>query len=359
LQHSKRILIAPLDWGLGHTTRCVPLINYLKSEGHHPILAGNNLQLSFFKKYFPSAETVYLDGYNVRYPHHASLLLLHLFLQTPAILKKIEQENQWLQQFIKTYSIDAVISDNRYGLYHQNIPSVIITHQLQPSVPHFLRNGVRKLHYHFLEKFEDCWVPDIAEENNLAGSLTHPEYMPHKTKYIGWLSHLFPPKNQEESNKHLLVLLSGLEPMRSQLSALLWQQIQHYEGQVVFIEGSKSVVRKCTANHIQWQAQLQSEELKKLMQEAEIVICRSGYSSVMDLVTLQKKAILIPTPGQTEQEYLATYLQQKEIFPCCSQNEFQLKRALNLSKDFPFKQRFSKECFLLHQQVLTEWLKSF
>jgi hypothetical protein len=294
----------------------------------------------------------------VRYPATSAALLPYLLWQSPRLLQAVKNEHRWLLQAVKTHALDAVISDNRYGLHHPHLPSVIITHQLQPQVP-FFSSFVRRLHYGWLSRFQACWVPDVAAAENLAGELSHPVRAPSHTQYLGWLSHLYPCEEVRAKHNQLLVLLSGLEPFRSQLSSLLWQQLAGYEGNIVFVEGNSKVRRSHIPSNIQWFPTLSSVELLPFMQEATYVLCRSGYSSLMDLIALRKQAILIPTPGQTEQEYLARYVATRGVFISFPQRNFKFNEAYKAALTFPYKSLFAEEKFNRHKEVLNEWLLSF
>jgi len=272
--------------------------------------------------------------------------------QVPGLLTTIKSEHDWLKKVVVQYNIDAVISDNRYGLYHDTIPCFIMTHQLQvmSGWGSTVDNIVRKLHYKYLDKFNECWIVDDAE-TGLAGKLSHPAVLPQRSAYMGLLSQLSQVEKPGEG--YLLVLLSGPEPQRSILSDMLWQQLKHYDGKVVFVEGSMNTTAKTNIPaHITYHQQIVKAELEKILSGADIVICRSGYSTLMDLVRLNKKAILIPTPGQTEQEYLAEYLRNKGIFTSAKQNDFDLMKCLDIASRFEFKRPGYKAAFDIYKQVI-------
>lgn len=358
----KKILIAPLDWGLGHTTRCVPMIRCMLSLGQHPVFAGNEWQRNFINKSFSNIETIHLDGYNVRYGKTNSGFLYSLLLQVPRIYKTIRAEHKWLMEKAEEQHFDGILSDNRYGLFHPAIPSVVMTHQLeiQSGMGNVADKSLQKVHYRYLERFNECWVPDLAGTDSLSGKLGHPEALPKASSYIGLLSQLQATETPDENDKSLLILLSGPEPQRSILSALLWEQLYHYIGKIHFVEGSAAAeTPKNIPPHITHYKQLNNEQLLPLLQNAKLVICRSGYSTLMDLVRLNKKAILIPTPGQTEQEYLGKYLQEQGVFYCQSQKTFELSRALAGAGQFPYRSiGAGTSSFELYRPVLDKWLQS-
>lgn len=277
--------------------------------------------------------------------------------QIPGLLRAIKKEHIWLEGVVTKHRIDAVISDNRYGLYHKDIPCVIMTHQLQvmSDMGRIIDNAIRKMHYKYLNKFNECWVVDAKEGTGLARGLSHPAILPDTSSYIGLLSQM--QYREPKTKGYLLVLLSGPEPQRTILSDKIWKQIQDYNGQVVFVEGSRSAIARTNIPaHITYHRQLVKDELEETLSGADIVICRSGYSTLMDLVKLNKKAILIPTAGQTEQEYLARHLDERGTFLCMTQSKFNLQKAIQYSKRFPFLDTNFQMSFDAFQIVLDKWL---
>ena len=351
------MLIAPMDWGLGHTTRCIPLMRCMQRLGHIVVFAGNEWQRSFIEQTFPAIENIHLEGYNVTYGATSGLEKVSLLSQVPRLRLAIKKEHAWLQQHIAAIRPDAIISDNRYGMYHPSVPSVIMTHQLQiqTGMGNAMNRAVQKMHYKFLERFDSIWVPDTEGTNNLGGALSHTTPLPKNTSYLGLLSQF--DAGEANTDEHLLVLLSGPEPQRTMLADLLWQQAMQHKGKVVFVAGTEQVARpQHIPEHITYHARLSGDVLKTAIQKASMVVCRSGYSTIMDLVRLSKRAILIPTPGQTEQEYLARHLQQQDVFPCASQKGFDLTKALSNAADFPYDLPKSGAYFHDHEAILEKWI---
>jgi uncharacterized protein (TIGR00661 family) len=357
-----RILVAPLDWGLGHVTRCVPIMKHLLHLGHQVIFAGNASQEQYIKSIFPKIETLFLEGYNVRYAKKKIGLVPRLIAQIPRLKKRIKKEHLWLQEAIKTHKLDCVLSDNRYGLYSNHIPCIIITHQLQilSGYSNYIDKFLLKIHYKFIERFNQCWVVDIANDNGLSGNLAHPPVMPKiKTEYIGLLSQCAnqPIKKGGKTEAIILILLSGAEPQRSILSDSLWKKAVKSDKHIIFVEGNENAVTPTTIpNHISYHKRLSANNLITAINESSIVICRSGYSSLMDLVAMNKKAILIPTPGQTEQEYLAKLMHQKKFFMAAQQHKFDIQTSLLNAAIFGFTKMPFENAFDLHKQCINQWL---
>lgn len=356
----KHILLSPLDWGLGHTTRCMPLIEYLRGQSDIKIIiAGHEEQLNFLANRFPELSFELLEGYDVRYSSKGSQLKWRLLRQVPKILQALRREHVWLQDFRKKHALSGIISDNRYGLWHKDIPAVILTHQLQiqSGQGQLADHLLRRLHYRFLEKFREVWIVD-TQEKGLAGTLSHPSRLPSHASYVGLLSQFYKQQAGAPAKEHkpLLILLSGPEPQRSLLSDLLWDQAMALQIPVLFVEGRQGIHRTATGQ-VQHTDQLQGTELLTALSQARMVICRAGYSSIMDLTFLNKNAILIPTPGQTEQEYLGKYLQSRQAFLSFSQSDFSLRKALDQSEYFPFKKEIAADAFQQFVPLLRQWLQ--
>lgn len=360
IANPKKILIAPLDWGLGHTTRCVPLIRHLLAGGHRVTVAGNDTQLSYIKNTEPAADILSLEGYNVHYAKNGGAFMLSMLSQVPHILKAIRKEYDWLQHVQKEYCFDGIISDNRYGLHHRQVPSVIMTHQLQVQTS--MGRGsdfmFRAMHYRMLQRFKECWVVDVPGTPNLGGLLSHPGRSPRNSRYIGPLSQLEPVAiDTQPVEQHLLILLSGPEPQRTILSQLLWAEALAYRGNVVFVEGSDEGPHPSyIPAHISYYRRITRTALQPLLANAAMVVCRSGYSTLMDITRMGKKAILIPTPGQTEQEYLGRYLHDAGVHYTSRQDGFRLMPAIEAAAAFPYQSVALADSYDIYKKTLDNWV---
>jgi UDP-N-acetylglucosamine transferase subunit ALG13 len=330
----------------------------LQQSGHIPVFAGNDTQQAFVRRNFSRIELHPLPGYEVRYGRRA--LMLHLLQQVPGLLRRVREEHRWLRAFAGREGIDGIISDNRYGLWHPEKPSVILTHQ--PGIISGLGHGadaaLRRLHYRFLQRFNEVWIPDLPGPNGLGGRLSHPAVLPRDARYIGWLSQ-FHRESSSGKNEHLLILLSGPEPQRSMLSDMLWQQTLRLSRPAVFVEGKTGISREAPP-HIRHIALADASQLQPLLRDASLVVCRSGYSTLMDLVQFGKPAILIPTPGQTEQEYLAETLAKQGLFHAGRQQNFSLENVLAKAETSPRRPPVSDASpSALLEAALRSWLARF
>jgi len=339
----KTILIAPLDWGLGHAARCVPIVSALQSYRIQVMIAADSAVKTMLKQEFPDVQFIHLPGYKITYSKNKKWFHFNLLLQFPRIITRIIQEHFWLKKVVKRYAIDAVISDNRFGLYHAAIPSVYITHQLRIKTGNFYSENIAaKIHGWFIKKYSQCWVPDFAGAVNIAGALSHPATLPQHVKYIGCLSR-FKKAVTTQKDIDLLIILSGPEPQRTIFENMLLQQLPGYEGNVFFVrglpgeEGPALQHLEASNKKVVFYNHLTARALNKAMDAAHLVLSRSGYTTIMDLLKIQQKAVLVPTPGQAEQEYLASFLSQQQIFCTASQEGFLLKDVIGRANNFAFK----------------------
>lgn len=384
------VLISPLDWGMGHTTRCIPIIKALTNLSCSVLVACNSAQQEILSKEFPDIPIVPLNGYNISYRRGKLGTLIKIIRQIPKILTSIKEERYFLEDFMAVNEVDIIISDNRYGLFHPKAYSVIMTHQLG------LRSGIGKWAdrlaqrqlYRFISLFDLCLVPDLKEPNSLAGELSNPPILPSTpVKYIGPLTRFSPKlpeqqKHQQTSEyslksssnnntelpeetkaegslpegglKKILVILSGPEPQRTILEEKILRQAKKLDYEFTIVRGVSSeqsltesftvMPKKSEGSAINILDYADSIQLEKLIDENDLVICRSGYSSVMDLLVKRKKTIMVPTPGQGEQEYLAKRLAEKGYITAGRQKNLNLEKLLQQAKQhsykvFPFEQQ--------------------
>mgnify|MGYP006090426745 CR=1 FL=1 len=329
METEKTILICPLDWGLGHATRCVPLINQFIADGHDVLIGADKKPLAFLKQEFPTLKTVVIPGYEVTYSKKGSAL--KLLYESVKFFNFIKEEHSFIDKIIEENNVDLLISDNRYGLWSKKIKSIIITHQLYVKAP-----LGEKIAYQKIEKlvgnFDECWVPDVIGKVNLSGDLSHlhPIKVPHK--FIGSLSR-FPVSDltiQIKEEYDVIAIISGPEPQRTLFEKLVFKEIERNKLKAIVVRGlpggnSELKTQNYTVkifNH------LATPLLEEYILKSKTVVCRAGYSSIMDLVALRKPALLIPTPGQTEQEYLANYHLDQGNFHSQEQINFDLEKGL-------------------------------
>jgi uncharacterized protein (TIGR00661 family) len=316
--------LAPLDWGLGHAARCAVLIDRWIAEGHEVILASNGRSASWLKQRFPQLE-VHTDipDYAVTYPSKGSMAL-HFAKQLPRLFGVVRAEHRWLKRIVSERSIDSVYSDNRYGLYHERVPCTLITHQLYVRVPWWAKPAVLGLLNSYFRRFHSICVPDYPGGDSLSGTLSHGGKWDSRVQYIGPLSRfaLDPPLTSEEGlTPRIIALLSGPEPSRTEFETQLRRLLFETGHTALLILGKPDKIIHEVQGNLTIINHLPDEQLAVALTQAKLIICRSGYSTIMDLEALSVRALLVPTPGQTEQEYLAEYHAQRGKHRCISQHQ--------------------------------------
>ncbi len=337
------MLIAPLNWGLGHATRCIPVINEFVRQSAEVLIASDGRPLDLLKKEFPSFHFIEFPGYHIEYSANGSMVF-KMLLSSPKIFVSINREHELLEEIVTKHKIDLVFSDNRYGCWSKHAYSVFMTHQIYIKCPVHLKwfePMLYKINKRYISKYNECLVPDFEGEENLSGNLSHQTKLK-GIKFIGPLSRFAEKKSEKNTpltfgteKFDLIVICSGPEPQRTIFEKLIAEEVLKTNFKVVLVRGvtenGKTLEQK---NNLRIISYADTNEIQSLIESSEIVISRPGYSTIMDLAVLGKKAIFIPTPGQTEQEYLAEYFMNKNIFYCTPQNNFNLKEALEKAKAF-------------------------
>jgi len=328
---NKRILFAVLNWGLGHATRSIPLIQAL-SEHNEVFIASTGRSLDLLRQEFPELPYVDFPDYGSHYSKSGYLLIPYLGLQMPIILGRLVKERRRTERLIRQHRLDMVFSDSRFGVYSPTVPSYFITHQLRFPLPGVLR----KLEFlsewynrYFFQRFTRIFVVDVKERPNLSRDLSHKGKITHHEKlvYLGALSSIKPRETTEDID--LLISISGPEAARTVFESTIMQQVQSVPGKKMVVLGKPGAPNGYEKlDDLEIYPHVPRERMNELMNRAKLIVTRSGYSTVMELIALGKKAILVPTPGQTEQEYLAEYYQQERMFHVAKQRKLDLKREI-------------------------------
>ncbi len=274
------------------------------------IIGVTSLTQTIFNEEFPELQKIEVPAYNIRYSKKIPISL-KLVLDAPKFLNTIKKENKFLEELILKYKIDVVISDNRFGLHSKNAYCIFITHQL------FLKTDVatkfaQNINKKYILNFDEVWIPDEEDESkSLSGNLSHGKHFHKNLRYVGALSRL--EKGSIEEKKYdYLFLISGPEPQQSIFANLLIKKAEQLPNLEFVVISTNSL--KQTIQNINFFISPNAKKLSQVIEQSKKIICRSGYSTIMDLQKLQvefKNVILVPTPSQTEQEYLADYIKNK------------------------------------------------
>jgi hypothetical protein len=363
LNKKNKILICPLEWGLGHAGRMIPLARKLQEAGNTIYIGGGTELQKFFQTEFSGITYIDFRGFRPVYsrflPQYLSLLL-----RTPLLFWHTAAEHRRLEKIIREYNIDIVISDNRFGLWNRNIKTVYVTHQPLIPFPEKLRfmewTGIL-LHRFFIKKYTYCFIPDLPGKTNVSGRLSHHLKLPENARFIGILSRFNagPPPGQANraAFHHNTIILSGPEPQKEMLRKKLVAILKDREPPTVILEGKPDKPGEAIRDgKIISYSHLSTGELQNMIPGSNCIITRSGYTTIMELISMNCSAVLIPTPGQTEQEYLARYLSGKGWFTAVTQKS--LRHGLELSSGkLTNASELIEESRILLENALAELLK--
>lgn len=352
--------MCPLDWGLGHVSRIIPVLKRLHQHNCKLYVACSRSQFLFLQQENISFEWIPCSSPVIKYKAR-TLNTFDLLALVPKIYTGIVRDKKQINQWIKKYHIHLVISDSRFGCYHKSVPSIIITHQINMKLPPSVSFFESILSWYIkkrIRKFRYCWVPDIPSFPNFAGDLSLCTKLP--VQHIGILSRFEKAAQTQHNLQHdyeVLGIVSGPEPQRSIFAQLLLSQMKQLPYRCALVLGKPDHSEAPTQeNNVTIFPFANSNELHQLILSSKYIVARAGYSTIMDLIALQRTAILVPTPGQTEQEYLASYYQTKKTFVVSTQENLKLDKAIEELSVYTFNYQYTSNHLLdiALEKVLTE-----
>jgi len=330
------IIYSICSWGFGHATRSLPVLRKLIEENHTITVISHGRTLKLLQKEL--GDTVSYEDipdYPILISKNTEQFIAKSIVYWPYFIKRMEDGVQHLKKILETTPCDRIISDGRYDMYSRSIPSIFISHQMRIMNPlrfKLFERGSETFNLFFFKRFRDIIVPDY-KENDLTGDLSHNlrKIDENKLHYVGLLSD-FEKKDQKKDIDYFFSI-SGPEPQRSYLEQTIMEQIGAIDGHIVITLGKTEEHDHPELDHIQIYPYLPKEKREEILNRSKLVISRSGYSTIMDLAVIGTKALMIPTPGQIEQQYLAAYLSEKQL---CHQVP---QHALDLGKDTALAQQ--------------------
>jgi UDP:flavonoid glycosyltransferase YjiC (YdhE family) len=327
-----RILAAPLDWGLGHAARCTPIIAGLRERGCEVICAAHGPHAALLAEAFADMRFVPLVNYAIRYGRGAAALALRFPFMVARVYRCAAREHAEIARLARECEADAIIADQRFGAWSRETYSVYVTHQLRVLMPPGLglleRLVAGRLH-RAAERFDRVWIPDYEGEDNLAGDLTRGYPLPVRSRYIGPLSRFEPAAGGASAHgPAAAAILSGPEPQRSLFERIVCDQLAKLDQDSLVVRGKPGEQGCRRIGRMRVVSHLAPGELRDLLQSADALCCRGGYTTIMELDALGRNAILVPTPGQTEQEYVCGRLHARGRFWMEPQRRFDLRRGL-------------------------------
>lgn len=354
-----KVFFAALDWGLGHTTRSVPVLRNILNHNHQLFIGCTQRQEIIYRQNLSVVRYIRLGSTEPVLSNSGSQTLAFL-RYIPQFLRAIRKERRSLHKLHQIHNFNLVLSDNRYGIYIKGCKNILISHQLNLILPDRLKTTswlVNRIIHRWINRFDTCIVPDYKSSLNLTSKLSQifkgckPEII--HTGPLSMMSSIIPQKTEIPE---VLIILSGPEKQRSVFEQKIINQLDQndFNCRTLVIRGLPGSSRD---ENDSFRNHAPSAQLKYLIQHVPYIICRSGYSTIMDLVTLNKTAYLVPTPGQSEQEYLARHLKTSGWFLSGQQKDFNLQLAVeqlrifnrspfplewseNPSETFPFEKLF-------------------
>ncbi|MCB0480414.1 MAG: glycosyltransferase [Flavobacteriales bacterium] len=331
----KKILFGVLNWGLGHATQSALVINWLIKQNFEVHIASDDAAMQYLKIEFPACRFIDLPGYNVSYSHKGFFLFGKILWQLPKIWSAIRSEHQFVSELNEKENYDFIISHNRYGVYLHSTPSVIICHQTWVSSKYF-EGLVNFFHRKLLARFNEIWVPDFTNSiDSLTGKLGHCQTGVPQI-YLGSLTTEFTDKPIAKYD--FAAILSGPEPQRSILESIVVTRFENLsKKKVLLVRGTQIRSNKKYAfDSIDF---CSSETIREVIENTDCVIGRSGYSSIMNYYSSGVKAILVPTPGQGEQEYLAEWNKKNENISVVYQDKLMTANLIKIAENLKKRQK--------------------
>lgn len=332
-----RVFYAVLNMGLGHAARSLPIIRELTERGCEVLVGSNGRSLAFLQNELPELSFIETPAYDIEYARGA-LMIPKLMVQIPGFLKQIKKETRFCADVVARYSPDIIFSDHCYGMYHPGVPSYMLSHQIYFAMPPGL-NGlsglISQFNFGYHRHYRKIVIPDFPGEDGglLSGGLSRIPHHPEKYEFSGILSSLEEFKGEKSLN--ILVSVSGPEPQRTIFEEIVLKQIREVPGNKIVVLGkSESEDLLIDEPELKVYSHLPRSQMAKVINEARLIVSRPGYTTLMELVETGRKALFVPTAGQTEQQYLGKRMMQKKWFYSVHQNRLNLKRDIELAGDF-------------------------
>lgn len=324
-----RIAFGICSWGLGHATRTLPIIRRFIKEGDDVVVVSHGGALSLLRTELDGGARFYdLEDYEPPSTQNSNLVALEAFASIPKYVSAVKREHDFVERMLANDKIDAIFSDNRFGFYSIRVPSFYMTHQLRimnPLRSRFLESVTERLGEWLLNRLTGLIVPDFKSDG-LSGRLAHGLSVidERDVHYIGALSDF--ERRSSDEDVDLFASVSGPEPQRSAFERLVLEQLEGFEGRAIISLGKKAETK--VLGNIEIRGLTGKKEREDLLSRSKVVISRSGYSTIMDMCALGRRSLLVPTPGQTEQEYLAQYHMSRGSYFCVSENDLDVRNQI-------------------------------
>jgi UDP:flavonoid glycosyltransferase YjiC (YdhE family) len=359
------VLVSPLNWGLGHASRDVPVIRELLRHHHEVTIAAEGNALLLLQREFPTCKTIDLPDYPLA-NNTGRFFFPRFTAHVPTLVKAFSDERKNLRKILTDTRYDLIISDSRPGVYSETIPSIQITHQIHQSFPFYawpIECIGLYINGRAFRKYGKIIIPDNPPGPlSLAGKLSRTSFTgaANQSYYSGILASI--PRVSGIKQIDYLFLISGMEPQRTALEKILLPEIGDLPGKKVVLLGKPSEDRVSDLDDdTTIYSYVSYREKVELMSAAKFIVSRSGYTTMMDLAEIDaKKGLFIPTAGQWEQEYLSAYYKRKGWFKSVSQFRVRLAEDIDEARDysgFPDMPKTEENVRMLYDELLAGYLE--
>jgi len=329
-----KMIYGVCSWGLGHATRSLPVIRKLIEEDNEITIISHGRSLQLLKNELgKNLEYIEISDYPMLLSENSRQFMAKSLIYWPIFVSQLRRGWKKLKKNLEHKKYDAIISDARYEIYNRKVPSFFISHQMRIMNPmriKFLEKGSEIFNLFFFRRYAGVIVPDYKDDN-LSGDLSHNlnKIDEKKLHYVGALSDF--KKKQTKKDIDYLISISGPEPQRTMLQEKLLSKVDQLKGNIVITLGKTEGKDKIKKKNIQTFSFLSKKDREDFLNRSKLVISRSGYSTILDLSVIGTKALMIPTPGQIEQEYLAKYHNSIKTFYCVNQSNINLAKDVELA----------------------------
>jgi len=336
----KKVFIAPLNWGLGHATRLLPLIKFLLAKDYEVYIGASGRSKEVLRQEVKQCKFFDFPEYPIKYPQSRFFVTRFMLIIFPKMLLAMRNEQKKLRILHKKYQFDLIISDNRFSLALGGVRSLLISHQLRYKLPWPIQKMEwlpEYFNYSHFKKYDRIIVPDIEKNKTLTGELSHNmRYLPeNKLYYLGIMTTLKQKIREVGESIDYFVIISGPEPQRTKFEKIILTQVRKLKGRVVIALGKPEKDYKIRMGSSVIYTYLNRDKISDYLRRAKFIISRPGYTTVMEMIESGKRGLFIPTPGQIEQVYLAKYFMENNWCYSISQYDLDLSTAVKIAKTYP------------------------
>lgn len=334
-----KILFAASSWGLGHATRDLILIQALMDAGHSVTVLSTDRALKLLRgELADQCDYIDLPDIPKALGHTSASFYLKMTMALPLVFRTFRREHRFVDELCRAGKCDRIVSDSRYGVWSRDVPSYHLMHtlhQISPFRVRLVEHVIESIQRGLLSGAKKVLIPD-QEENGLAGELCHDlvAFRRDQIEYLGILSSVL--RMPVEQDIDYFITVSGVEPQRSILEKKVLRQARELDGRVVITLGRPDLPFSVSDDgRLAIYSFLGRRRQAEMLNRARTVVSRSGYTTLMELAELGKRALMVPAVGQSEQEYLAGLHERRGTMHSVPQSRLNLARDLRDAERYP------------------------